>query len=135
MATVAAGLAIAATPLFATSWQAHADDAVNLSGTWVSSDYECPGGTKHTEQLQITQNGAQISAVKTAGDDCVPTGHESFNGTVIGNSGMMRFWTGAPGYQPVLGAANESLMIQDANTVVMSGPAGNYKLTRATTSG
>jgi hypothetical protein len=101
---------------------------------WVSSDYQCPGGTKHNEQLLITQNGSLISAVKTAGDDCVPTGHESFTGTVTGNSGMMRFWTGAPGVQPFLGAANEELVIQDANTFFLSGPAGNYTVTRATTS-
>jgi hypothetical protein len=119
-------LAIASTPLLATTWQARADDTVNLSGPWVSSDYQCPGGTKHNEQLLITQNGSLISAVKTAGDDCVPTGHESFTGTVTGNSGMMRFWTGAPGVQPFLGAANEELVIQDANTFFLSGPAGNY---------
>jgi uncharacterized protein YgiM (DUF1202 family) len=134
IAAVAAVLAIASTPLLATTWQARADDTVNLSGPWVSSDYQCPGGTKHNEQLLITQNGSQISAVKTAGDDCVPTGHESFTGTVTGNSGMMRFWTGAPGVQPFLGAANEKLVIQDANTFVRSGPAGNYTVTRATTS-
>jgi hypothetical protein len=133
IAVSAAALAIASTPLLATTWQAHADDTVNLSGPWVSSDYECPGGTKHTERLLITQNGTQISAVKTAGDDCVPTGHESFRGTVTGNSGKVQFWTGLPGIQPILGADNESLVIQDANTFVMSGPAGNYKLTRATT--
>lgn len=126
--------ALARAPPFATSWQAHADDSVNLSGAWTSSDYECPGGTKHTEQLQITQNGSQISAVKTAGDDCVPTGHESFRGTITGNSVKVAFWLGAPGYQPILSPANEDLVIQDANTFVMSGPGGNYQVTRIATS-
>jgi hypothetical protein len=129
---VAAAVAIAATAQLATAWQAHADDIVNLSGPWVSSDYQCPGGTKHTEQLLISQTGSQISAVKTAGDDCVPTGHESFTGTLTGNPAMMRFWTGAPGFQPVLGAPDEKLVIQDANTFLLSGPAGNYTVTRAT---
>ncbi len=126
-----AAAALAAPLLALSPAMAHAD--VNLSGPWQSSDYECPAGTKHTERLQITQDGTHISAVKTLGDDCVPTGHESFNGTVTGNSGKLRFWTGAPGYQPILGADDEDLVIRDANTFVMSGPAGNYKLTRATT--
>jgi hypothetical protein len=132
--TVASAAVAIAPALFLVPGQSHADDTVNLSGSWTSSDYECPGGTKHTEQLLITQNGAQISAVKTAGDDCVPTGHESFHGTVTGNSGKVAFWLGAPGYQPILTAANEDLTIQDANTVLMSGPGGNYKLTRIATS-
>src|SRR6478609_6100023 len=79
-----------------------ASPGVNLSGLWQSSDYECPAGTKHTERLQITQDGTHISAMKTLGDDCIQTGHESFSGTVTGNSGKVRSWLGAPGYQPIL---------------------------------
>jgi hypothetical protein len=111
----------------------------NLSGEWESSDYECPAGIKHSERLRITQDGTRISAVKTAGDDCVPTGHESFSGTVVGTSGMVRLWTATPGGQPTLGADNVNLVIQDANTFSLTCPATlsasncNIKLTRATT--
>lgn len=110
-----------------------ASPGVNLSGLWQSSDYECPAGIKHTEGLQITQDGTHISAVKTLGDDCVPTGHESFNGTVTGNSGKVRSWLGAPGDQPILSASDEDLVILDANTFTVSGPGNNLKVTRVTT--
>jgi len=92
----------------------------NLSGDWESSDYECPANVKHTERVRITQEGAHISAVKTDGDDCVPTGHESFNGTVVGKSGTVRYWTATPGGQPTLGPADVNLTVQDANTFTLS---------------
>ena len=110
-----------------------AGPGVNLSGLWQSSDYECPAGIKHTERLQITQDGTHISAVKTLGDDCVPTGHESFNGTVTGNSGKVRSWLGSPGYQPILSPSEEDLAIRDANTFTVSGPGNNLTVTRVTT--
>jgi hypothetical protein len=111
-----------------------ASPGVNLSGLWQSSDYECPGGTKHTERLQITQDGTHVSAVKTVGDDCIQTGHESFSGTVTGNSGKVRSWLGAPGHQPILASGDDNLVILDANTFTVHGPGNNLKVTRVTTS-
>jgi hypothetical protein len=111
----------------------------NLSGEWETSDYECPVGVKHTERLRITQDSTRVSAVKTLGDDCVPTGHESFNGTVnvTGTFGTVRLWTAPPGGQPTL-VDNVNLVSQDANTFSLSCPATlfsqgcNYKVTRTT---
>jgi hypothetical protein len=86
-----------------------------------------------------TYRTAAISAVKTVGDDCVPTGHESFSSTVVGTSGMVRLWTAPPGGPATLGADNVNLVSQDANTFSLSCPATlfsrgcNYKVTRATT--
>ena len=108
--------------------------SADLSGQWQSSDYECPAGVKHTEQLQITQSGSHISAVKTLGDDCVKTGHESFVGTVSGNSGKVRSWLGAVGYDPILSTSDENLVIKDANTFTVSGVGNNLTVTRVTTS-
>lgn len=111
----------------------------DLSGQWESSDYECPAGVKHTERVRITQDGTHISAVKTVGDDCVPAGHESFNGTVARTSGTVRYWTGLPGGQPTLGTANVNLTIQNANAFSLTCPATlfsancNLKFTRSTT--
>lgn len=108
----------------------------NLSGEWESSDYECPAGIKHTERLQITQIETHISATKTLGDDCVPTGHESFSGTVGLTSGGVRLWVGTPGGQPSLGP-NANLKVLDANTFELICPASvfnagcAYKFTRA----
>ena len=96
---------------------------MNLSGLWQSSDYECPAGVKHTERVQITQDGTHISAVKTLGDDCVPTGHESFTGTVTGNSGKVQYWGAQPGSQPTLSSSQDNLVILDANTFTASGTA------------
>lgn len=111
-----------------------ASPGVNLSGSWQTSDYECPTGVKHTERLQITQDGTHISAVKTLGDNCIPTGHESFSGTVTGNSGKVQSWLGAPGYQPVLSSSDEDLVILDANTFKVSGTGNNLTATRVTNS-
>ncbi len=110
----------------------------NLSGEWESNDYECPAGVKHTERLRIAQDGTHISAVKTLGDDCVPTGHESFSGNVTGKVGSVRLWTATPGGQPTLGSADLELTIQDANTFTLTCPATlfsgcKYKVTRVTT--
>jgi hypothetical protein len=92
-----------------------------------------PSGHKHTEELKITQTGTHISAVTTLGDDCVPTGHESFNGTVTGNSGKVRSWLGTPGSQPILSYSDEDLKILDANRFTVSGTGNNLKVTRVTT--
>ena len=122
-------LALAAAPC------ATADPAspgVDLSGKWQSSDYECPQGVKHTEQVRITHDGTYISAVKLQGDECVGTGHESFNGTVTGNSGKVRSWIGAAGMQPILSSEGD-LKILDANTFTVNCPGNNIKLTRVTT--
>lgn len=112
----------------------------DLSGEWESSDYECPANVKHSERVRITQTGTHISAVKTVGDDCVPAGHESFNGIVSRTSGTVRYWTGLPGGRPSLGADNVNLEIRDANTFsLVCSPtlfAGNcnLKFSRVTTS-
>jgi hypothetical protein len=130
-ASFLAGAVLAAALLALSPAVVRAD--VNLTGQWQSSDYECPAGVKHTERLQITQTGTQISAVKTLGDDCVPTGHESFNGTVTGNSGKVRVWGAQPGSQPTLGSS-EDLVILDANTFkVSSAWAPTLHVTRVTT--
>jgi hypothetical protein len=124
-----------AAPLLALS-PAVAQADVNLTGMWQSSDYDCPAGVKHTERLQITQNGTQISAVKTLGDNCVPTGHESFHGTVTGNSGKVQYWGGQPGSQPTLSSTQDNLVIVDANTFTVSGAAiveSILRYTRVTT--
>jgi hypothetical protein len=77
-------------------------------------------------------NMARIAGVKTLGDACVPTGHESFNGTVTGNSGKVRSWLGTPGSQPVLSSSDEDLKMLDANTFTVSGQGNNLKVTRVT---
>ena len=78
--------------------------------------------------------------MKTVGDDCVPTEHETFTGNVNPkrDHGMERFWTGLPGGQPTLAPDNAEFMAQDANTFTLAGPATlfakpiNQKFTRTT---
>lgn len=55
-----------------------------LSGDWVSHDYNCPSGVPRTEKIAISIEGNDIKALKTdsGGDNCVPTGSDTFNGSL-----------------------------------------------------
>lgn len=104
-------------------------DSADLSGEWESSDYECARKKDITERVRITQDGNRISAVKITGDDCVKAGHETFTGTITGTTGIVGFWLGQPGGQPVQSPPDTKLTVKDADTLVLSGPA-DYTFTR-----
>jgi hypothetical protein len=55
-----------------------------LSGDWISHDYDCPSGVPRTEKIAISIEGSDIRALKTdsGGDNCVPTGSDTFNGSL-----------------------------------------------------
>lgn len=55
-----------------------------LEGEWVSSDYDCPAGVFHKEKVAISISDNDMKAVKTdsEGDNCVPTGSDSFRGSL-----------------------------------------------------
>ncbi|MBL4661286.1 MAG: hypothetical protein JKY19_13090 [Alcanivoracaceae bacterium] len=55
-----------------------------LNGDWISHDYDCPSGVPRTEKITISIEGNDIRALKTdsGGDNCVPTGSDSFNGSL-----------------------------------------------------
>ena len=55
-----------------------------LEGDWISHEYDCPSGVPRTEKIAISISDNDIKAVKTdsGGDYCVPTGSDTFRGTL-----------------------------------------------------
>jgi hypothetical protein len=59
----------------------------SLAGTWMATGYTCPGGNLPVEEeIKITQFGNAVRAMKVVGDDCVPSGAMTWQGTVSGYS-------------------------------------------------
>lgn len=55
-----------------------------LEGDWISYEYDCPSGVTRTEKIAISISGNDLKAVKTdsGGDTCVPTGNDTFRGSL-----------------------------------------------------
>ncbi len=53
----------------------------------MATGYTCPGSKlPPEEQIKITQYGTTVTATKVVGDDCVPSGAMTWQGTVTGYS-------------------------------------------------
>lgn len=90
--------------------------AIDLTGKWESSDYECPAGTKHREVVSIKHVGEGIKAIKVTGDPCVPAGFETFSGRLPeGTSVAAITWTGGLPRAPASGTFPGFLEGIDAN--------------------
>ena len=72
-------------------------------------------------------------ATKVIGDNCVGTGHRTFEGTVTGANGRVDGWVGAPGVAPAIGVRGAPLTVVGPNkfTVMLAGESVSY--TRAPT--
>lgn len=55
-----------------------------LEGEWISYEYDCPSGVSRTEKIAISISGNDLKASKTdsGGDNCVPTGSDTFRGSL-----------------------------------------------------
>jgi len=71
-------------PLFVVDASADGIPLMYLEGEWVSSDYTCPSSVARTEKVAISISGNDLKAVKTdsGGDNCVPTGSDTFRGSL-----------------------------------------------------
>ena len=59
--------------------------AKDLEGEWVGLNYFCETPTP-PQRMIFEAIGPKIVATKTLGDDCVPAGHRTFEGTLSGNT-------------------------------------------------
>lgn len=86
--------------------------AVDLTGQWVTDDYECPSGVKHRERVRIVHSGHEVRATKVDGDDCVPAGFETFAGTLPAgaSTGAITWQVGTP-RAPASGTASGFLRV------------------------
>jgi hypothetical protein len=89
-----------------------------FAGRWRASGYTCETGGL-TEEVQISVRGNSLVAKKVTGDNCVPAGNITFQGTIPqsvskGSSFSVTFKTGQPD-RPACCSAEKQLNIVDAN--------------------
>lgn len=107
---------------------------VNLSGVWSSDGYNCtdrPGFIRET--VRIVQTGSHIVATKTHGDDCVKSGHVSFQGDIHGKKGLVDYWLASLGGAPTLALFNQPLSVTNSDrfTVTFEGRTVVYTRTKS----
>jgi hypothetical protein len=101
---------------------------LTLTGQWQSRGYQCPAGVYHQEVVDVVQRGVHVVATKVVGDDCVSSGHRTFQGTVFGMHGRVDGWLGSPGLTPAIGVRDAPLTVIGPNrfTVTMAGESLVY---------
>lgn len=57
------------------------EEPAGLSGVWIGQNFQCPVGVSRQEEVQVSQVGERLEALKLTGDDCVPAGELTFHGT------------------------------------------------------
>jgi hypothetical protein len=87
----------------------------DLSGRWTSNDYTCPQVVPHHELFDVLESGTTIVGVKVVGDDCVPAGRVSFQGTISSSAGKVDIYEAAPHGTPQITLRNQPLTIQGGN--------------------
>lgn len=92
---------------------------IDLNGTWIGKGYSCERGGL-SEQVEITVNGNYLIAKKITGDNCVPAGNITFQGTLpdlisAGKSFPVTFTVGNP-TNPASSKTVQNLTILDANS-------------------
>jgi hypothetical protein len=93
---------------------------IELSGTWVGKGYSCEREGL-SEQVEITINGNYMTAKKTTGDNCVPAGNVTFQGTLPdsiaeGQTFPVTFTVGSPS-DPASGKATGEMTIVNSNSL------------------
>jgi hypothetical protein len=70
---------------------------VDLTGEWIGTGYRCTADTD-IERVKIVHEGSNITATKITGDQCVPAGSTTFEGSFDNKTktGNVTFTTGNP---------------------------------------
>jgi hypothetical protein len=107
-----------------------ASPTVDLTGSWSSADYTCPPGVLHAETFRIVQEDTHVVATKVVGDNCVPSGHDTFEGTVVDHAGTVDFWMGAEGGTPAIALRGAQLTVIDPSHFRVVVPGGDLTYVR-----
>jgi hypothetical protein len=92
---------------------------INLAGTWDGTGYTCGQGVL-TEKVQVSTSPNSLVATKITGDDCVPAGNITFQGTlpttplIAGSSFPVTFTLGNPA-NPASTTTLSDLFVLNAN--------------------
>lgn len=107
---------------FLISWSSSAlsNSPLDLTGTWIAKGYRCERGGL-VEKIQISVQGNHLVAKKITGDNCVPAGNITFQGTLPdlpseGSSFPVTFTVGNPS-DPASGKTAGQLRIINANSL------------------
>ncbi len=89
--------------------------AADLQGNWEATGYNCPKPVTH-EKIKIKLNGNKLIATKIVGDDCVPAGQVTWEGTLnekaITGRGHVSSGVGTP-----LSWISITINVEDKNTL------------------
>jgi hypothetical protein len=87
---------------------------------WIAYGYRCNAKTPPTEEVKITSVGDEFVAVKTLGDDCVTTNHETFRAKLMDkyneNTRIQSTWIVGNAFNPNSGKMGGSIQIKDIDT-------------------
>lgn len=88
----------------------------DLCGIWLAYNYECPSDTFNTEVIEIQHNGDEVIATKIIGDDCVTTGHITWQGTYDKDTFDVVMTIGIPS-NPNGGTIPSTMIVIDSNRI------------------
>ncbi|MDF1821752.1 MAG: Cyclin D1-binding domain-containing protein [Alcanivoracaceae bacterium] len=86
------------------------DKPEGLNGEWLGINFQCPVGVLHQERVAIVEEDGEIVATKLTGDDCVPAGEITFQGS----RDKITCISGLPD-DPVRGSYEDSIRSQQEN--------------------
>lgn len=103
--------------------------SIELTGTWIVEGYACEPGVWYKEKIQISVNGNYLVAKKVTGDNCVPAGNITFQGTlpdsVFEGSSFPLTWTIGTPINPASGKTILNLTILNKNSFSVNGTKFN----------
>lgn len=93
--------------------------AKDLEGEWVADGYQCDGPAP-TQRMVVKTIGSRIIMTKTRGDRCVPSGHRTFEGSLVGNqiNGVV-YVSNGPNQRPIR-TISASLTVVSKNELTSS---------------
>lgn len=113
------------------AWLNSMYNRIDLTGNWTGEGYGCERGGL-VEKIQITVNGNYLVAKKITGDNCVPAGNITFQGTlpelISEGSSFPVSWTVGTPTNPASGKTVQDLTVLNTNSFSSYG----VKFTRVT---
>ena len=110
---------------------AHSEGEIHpsqIAGLWEGYGYFCTGPVP-VEIIEISVEGDSVTATKLDGDPCVPSGHKTWEGTMVGNTITGHFYVSRGPNTEIFKAPSQStFIVVDPDTIQVEGGAAiNFK--------